>query len=42
MACCDGDKEMVSVLLANNANLEALTKVSIFIFFEIIMNTLML
>ena len=31
-ACRNGDKEMVSVLLANSANLEAQNKVSIFIF----------
>ena len=33
-ACFSGQKEVVSVLLANNANLEALTKVSIFIFLK--------
>ena len=38
LACANGHKELVSILLANNANLEAKDKVSIFISFE--MNTI--
>ena len=37
-ACRYSHKDVVSVLLANNANLEAKDIVSIFIFFEMMMN----